>query len=128
MSASPVWCVVPGAALLGIPEYRVIATQPALEDGMVTGRLGAPLPAFEGKVSALVAQARRGPHFVAGNTEYDFALLESARALALLVNPPDGNPWLGRKNGDRWLVQRFPEPVAELTKAKKKKRTARKGS
>lgn len=126
VSASPIWCVVPGAALLGIPEDRVIATQPGLEDGRVTGRLGAPLPAFEGKVSSLVAQAHRGPHFAAGNTEYDFALLESARALALLVNPPAGNPWLGRKNGDKWLVQRFPEPVAELTKAKKKRAT-RKG-
>jgi phosphoserine phosphatase len=110
VSASPVWCVIPGAKLLGIPPHRVIAAQPHVEGGMVQGKLGARLPAFEHKVSALVERAHRGPHFAAGNSEYDFALLESARALALLVNPPAGDPWLQRKNGNAWLVQKLAAP------------------
>jgi len=128
VSASPIWCVVPGAALLGIPGHRVIATQPSVVDGMVMGTLGAPLPAFDGKVTSLLARAHRGAHFAAGNTEYDFALLESARVLALLVNPPAGDAWLTRKNGDKWLVQRFEEPVVEAEKAAKKKRASKRGT
>lgn len=128
VSASPIWCVVPGAALLGIPANRVIATQPGLADGIVTGALGAPLPVFEGKVSALVAGAHRGPHFAAGNTEYDFALLESARVLALLVNPPAGNAWLTRKNGDKWLVQTLADPAGEGEQGGKTKRAPSKGT
>lgn len=116
VSASPVWCVVPGAKLLGIPPQRVIAAQPHVESDIVQGKLGAPLPAFESKVSALVAHAHRGPHFAAGNSEYDFALLESARALALLVNPPAGDLWLQRKNGNAWLVQQLAAPVSRRTK------------
>lgn len=113
VSASPAWCVLPGARLLGIPADRVIAAQPLVVEGVVQGTLGAPLPAFEAKVSALVALAHRGPHFAAGNSEYDFALLESARALALLVNPPAGDAWLQRKNGEAWLIQRFTDHAKE---------------
>lgn len=112
VSASPCWCVVPGAALLGVPQNRVIAARPALgANGVVGSALAAPLPAFENKVTQLLAAARRGPHLAAGNSEYDFALLESARALALLVNPPAGEAWRTRKNGASWLVQALSMPV-----------------
>ena len=115
VSASPAWCVVPGAALLGVPEERVIAARPELDGGIVQGTLGQPLPAFERKVEALLARTRRAPHLAAGNSEYDFALLESARVLALLVDPPEGEAWLSRKNGPSWLVQRFAGAAAGAT-------------
>ena len=113
VSASPSWCVVPGAALLGIPQARVIAARPALgSSGLVQGTLAAPMPTFDEKVTQLVAAARRGPHLAAGNSEYDYALLESARAISLLVNPPADGGWRSRKNGASWLVQTFEAPVA----------------
>lgn len=107
VSASPTWCVVPGAALLGIPADHVIATRAAVEEGIVQPRLAERMPAFEGKAEAILAAAGRAPHLAAGNSEYDYALLESARALALLVDPPDGFGWLTRRNGPSWLVQRL---------------------
>jgi phosphoserine phosphatase len=107
VSGSPAWCVVPGAALVGIPENRVIAAIPALEGGRISDRMGAPLPTLETKVDAIVASAGRPPHFAAGNSTYDYAMLESARAVALLIDPPTDNGWHARKNGPAWLVQRW---------------------
>ncbi|HVO30749.1 MAG TPA: HAD-IB family phosphatase [bacterium] len=117
VSASPAWCVIPGAALLGVPESRVIAALPSVDDaGKVGATLRAPLPMQETKVEAIVARAGRPPHFAAGNSAYDYALLESARAMALLIDPPADNGWLTRRNGAAWLVQRFvsraPAPVS----------------
>lgn len=108
VSGSPLWCVAPGAALLGIPRERVIAAVPAVDgDGLVTDRLASPLPTQEAKVEALLAAAGRPPHFAAGNTEYDYPMLESARVLSLLIDPPEGDGWHSRKNGPAWLVQRW---------------------
>lgn len=108
VSASPAWCVIPGAALFGIPESRVIAALPGVDDaGKVTATLRAPLPMQETKVEELVARAGRPPHLAAGNSAYDYALLESARAMALIIDPPADNGWMQRRNGAAWLVQRF---------------------
>lgn len=108
VSGSPSWVVIPGAELLGIPQERVIAGVPKVENGIVQESLARPLPIQETKVETLVALAGRPPHFAAGNSEYDFPLLESARTLALVINPP-GEKHLERKNGSSWLVQRWPD-------------------
>ena len=108
VSGSPAWCVIPGAALLGIPASRVIAAIPALDaEGRVTGRMGAPLPTQETKVVEILARAGRAPHLAAGNSEYDYPMLESARAMALLIDPPLSESWKSRPRGEAWLVQRW---------------------
>lgn len=108
VSGSPAWCVIPGAALLGVPPERVIAGEAAIDEaGLVLDRLRAPLTIQETKVSALLARAGRPPHFAAGNSAYDYDLVESARAVSLLVNPPEGETWRSRRNGESWLIQRW---------------------
>lgn len=128
VSASPSWVVVPGAALLGIPAERVIATRAAVEGGVVQPRLAEAMPAFDRKAEAIVAAAGRAPHFAAGNSEYDFALLESARVLALLVDPPEGFGWLTRKNGPAWLVQKLEKAAPAVASPGAVSAAARKGS
>ena len=135
VSASPTWCVIPGAGLLGIPPHRVIATKPLVEGGVVRAALAEPMPAFARKAEALIAAAGRAPHFAAGNSEYDFALLESARVLSLLVDPPSGFDWFTKRNGPAWLVQKFgatsvpaERPAAAAAAKRKTSRKARKGS
>lgn len=108
VSGSPTWCVIPGAALLGVPPERVIAGEVAINAaGLVTEAMRAPLTIQETKVSALLARAGRPPHFAAGNSAYDYDLVESARAVSLLVNPPEGETWKSRRGGDSWLIQRW---------------------
>ncbi len=107
VSGSPSWVVIPGAEMLGIPQDHVIAGMPKVEGGVIQDALASPLPLQETKVELLVARAGRPPHFAAGNSEYDFPLLESARTLALAINPP-GTKHLERKNGANWIVQRWP--------------------
>lgn len=108
VSGSPTWCVIPCAALLGVPPERVIAGEAAVDEaGRVTDALRAPLTIQETKVSALLARAGRPPHFAAGNSTYDYDLIESARAVSLLVNPPDDDSWRSRRNGESWLIQRW---------------------
>lgn len=106
VSGSPAWCVVPGAALLGVPPERVIAGRPELSGGIVQDRIAGELPIHDSKVKALIAAAGRAPHLAAGNSEYDYPLLESARVLSLLINPATDS-WTARKGGDAWLVQRW---------------------
>lgn len=108
VSGSPAWCVIPGAALLGIPESQVIAAIPALDaEGRIKAAMGAPLPTQETKVEAIVARAGRAPHLAAGNSAYDFALLKSARVMALLIDPPHDEAWKKIDGGATWLVQRW---------------------
>ena len=108
VSASPAWTVIPGAKLLGIEAKHVIAAIPKLDaDGRVTGEMGAPLPTQERKPEALLAAAGRAPHLAVGNSTYDYPLLDSARALALLINPPADEGWKSRARGESWLVQRW---------------------
>lgn len=111
VSGSPAWCVIPGAAMLGIPETRVIAAIPALDsEGRVTAKMGAPLPTLETKVEAILRQAGRAPHLAAGNSEYDYPMLECSRVMSLLIDPPHSESWKKRPRGDAWLVQRWSLP------------------
>lgn len=109
VSASPAWCVLPVASLLEIPEARVIAALPRTdaEGRVLADGVRGELPMGETKVRALVAAAGRPPHFAAGNSSWDYDLLESARVMAMLVNPPDDGGWRERRNAGNWLVQRF---------------------
>ena len=116
VSGSPAWCVIPGAALLGIPESRVIAAVPALDaEGRVTAKMGAPLPTLETKVEEILKRAGRAPHLAAGNSEYDYPMLECARVMSLLIDPPHSESWKKRPRGESWLVQRWAAPAETMS-------------
>ncbi len=107
VSGSPAWCVAAGARLLEIGPERVLAAEAKVEGGRIAADLAAPLPTLETKVEAFRSAVGSAPHFAAGNSHYDYDLLESSTELALLVNPPPGEGWLRRRNGRDWLVQRW---------------------
>lgn len=106
-SGSPEWLIMPGAARLGIPASRVLASRP----GLALGRFVAePVVVTAGPGKAEAIRKHIGPRlrFSAGDSMSDFEML-SMSDHALVMAPPDddgrrgGLPERGRTNG--WWVQ-----------------------
>lgn len=106
-SGSPNWLVEPGAAHMGVDRARVLASQPAIVDGI----LGAdPLVVTVGKGKAEIITRRVGPSltFAGGDSMSDFEMLLLAKT-RLVMAPPDPERRLGGLATEAlrrgWLVQ-----------------------
>lgn len=120
VTGSPRVLVEEALRLLGLPlgspgqgaaSFLVLGTDLEARDGTYTDRMREPITWDEGKVRA-VEQATGGPPAVAlGDTLGDLHLLESARALRVLVHP---RPGLLARFADRdggWCSLRCPTTV-----------------
>jgi phosphatidylglycerophosphatase C len=85
VSASPVWPVIAGAEILGLPPARVLGVRCEIRDGLLTGEAIEPVPTLHGKVRVLAAQGVR-PLIAAGNSVLDIPMLEAAEH-AFVVAP-----------------------------------------
>jgi phosphatidylglycerophosphatase C len=90
-SASPVWAVMPGGAVLDIPPERVIGVASRIDDqGALTREIDAPVCCGPGKVSWLRRHlGPERPALAVGNGELDLEMLLHADE-ALVVAPLDG--------------------------------------
>ena len=105
-SASPIWVVEAGAALLGIPKERCLGARCAVEAGVVTDRLEGPLPAGDGKVTWLERKGVR-PVLAVGNGELDEPMLRFAEHAIVVAPHGDEGNGLVRAAVDRgWPIQR----------------------
>jgi len=87
VTASIKWAVEPGAALLGIPQEKVIGVQTKIENGIVTEHQDGIITYRPGKVEALLQHTQgQYPFFASGNSTGDDNLLASATHLALAVS------------------------------------------
>jgi phosphoserine phosphatase len=104
VSASPVWPVIAGAELLGIPPDRVIGARCEIAEGRLTRRVSLPIPTLEGKVTRLVEAGIR-PALAGGNSVLDIPLLEAAdRAFVVVPHGEAGEiARVARQRG--WPVQ-----------------------
>ncbi|MGB8645923.1 MAG: haloacid dehalogenase-like hydrolase [Anaerolineae bacterium] len=116
ISASPQWVVEPFAELYGIPANRVVALRRALVDGRMTRAVEPPVSFSDGKLDAyrMFVDAHRPPWFAAGDSVYDWKLLEWAEGGRLLVEPTHPRlrtyaQWQ-KSLGAPWLVQEFCAP------------------
>jgi phosphoserine phosphatase len=90
VSASPIAIVAAGAAIAGIDRKRVLAMNPATNDGHIAPRLDGPIVYGEGKLEALRTARPTSPILGAfGDSTYDAALLRAAR-VPVAVYPSKG--------------------------------------
>ncbi len=114
-SGSPDWLVLPGATRLGVPAERVLASRPAIRDG-IFGAEPIVVTAGPGKAEAVRKHVGTQLHFAAGDSMSDFPMLEMAHHRLVLAPPdPDGRlGGLADKARDRgWWVQPISERVGE---------------
>ncbi len=106
-SGSPEWLVLPGAARLGVPRERVLASRPEVRDGRF-GPEPLVVTAGPGKAEAVRRHIGESLYFAAGDSMSDFEMLTMARH-RLVLAPPDLDGRLGgladeaRRRG--WWVQ-----------------------
>jgi phosphoserine phosphatase len=90
VTASITWAVEPAAELFGLSKDCVLGVQTKIKNGLVTDERDGVITYREGKSEALLAKTGgRPPLFVAGNTEGDLFLLESAARLRLVIASAD---------------------------------------
>ncbi|MBX7100453.1 MAG: haloacid dehalogenase-like hydrolase [Myxococcaceae bacterium] len=105
-SASPIWVVEAGAALLGIPKARCLGARCAVDAGVVTARLEGPVPAGDGKVTWLERRGLR-PALAVGNGELDEPMLRFAeRAIVVAPHGDEGNGLVRAAVSKGWPIQR----------------------
>lgn len=108
VSSTNEWMIRAGMRYFDIPEDRILAAAVEVHDGIVTNRLTR-VPSGEGKPRALRA-AISGPVDAAfGNSKWDIAMLEIARA-PFAVNPNPDLDRVARQNG--WRIY-FPDSLAD---------------
>lgn len=80
VSASPVWIVRAGAALLGLSPDRAIAMQPAVRDGAIEPRIEGPICYGDGKLTNIRATLPDATLLGAfGDSAWDAAMLRASR-------------------------------------------------
>ncbi|MBM3267512.1 MAG: HAD-IB family phosphatase [Candidatus Sericytochromatia bacterium] len=106
-SGSPDWLVQPGAARLGIPPGRVLASRPGIRDGVFEAE-PVVVTAGPGKAEAVARHVGPRLHFAAGDSMSDFPMLEMADH-RLVLAPPDPDGRLGgladKARARGWWVQ-----------------------
>ncbi len=113
ISASAQWVVEAAAELYGIPPSRVVAMRREVVDGRITPAILPPVSFSDGKLDAyqMFVSRTRPPPFAAGDSLYDWKILEWAEEAHLLVEPApeplrEFALWL-KSEGETWLLQRF---------------------
>lgn len=107
VSSSNEWVIRAGMKQFGIPEDRILAAKPVLENGVVTDRL-VRMPSGPGKVRALREVVGKGVDAAFGNSRWDTEMLAMARH-AFAINPNADLEATARKNG--WEIY-FPDGTA----------------
>lgn len=105
-SASPVWVVRAGGALVGIPPERCLGVGCRVDGGVITAEVLAPVTAGDGKVQRLNALGL-APALAVGNGDLDLPMLAMA-AEAIVVAPwnDPGNHLVQEASRRHWPVQR----------------------
>jgi phosphoserine phosphatase len=113
ISASAQWLVEVAAEWYGIPPSRVVGMRRQIVDGRISGTVLPPISFSDGKLDAYqtFVNRTRPPTFAAGDSLYDWKLLEWADEARLLVEPVpdklrDFAHWR-RSEGETWLFQLF---------------------
>ena len=89
VSASPVWIVRLGAALLGVPADHVLAMTPAVTSGVVEPRIVPPITYGDGKLAAIQKVEPDDILLGAfGDSPYDAAMLRAARVPVAVTPGP----------------------------------------
>jgi phosphatidylglycerophosphatase C len=89
VSASPLHVVTSAARLLGIPEARVIAVEPAAEHGRVVADVRRPIPYDKGKAHLLGLRTSGAPVLAAfGDNAFDVPMLAMAQ-MPFAVRPKE---------------------------------------
>ncbi len=113
ISASAQWVVEVAAELYGIPASRVVAMRREVIDGRITPAILPPVSFSDGKLDAyqMFVSRTHPPTFAAGDSLYDWKILEWAEQARLLVEPvpsPLREFALWRQStGETWLLQQF---------------------
>lgn len=89
VSASPIWIIRAGAALLGLPVARGIAMAPAVRGGVIQPRIEGPICYGDGKLAKIRA-TRPGAVLLGafGDSAWDAAMLRAAR-VPVAVSPSE---------------------------------------
>jgi phosphoserine phosphatase len=106
VSSSNEWVIRAGMSSFGIPEGRILAAKPVLEDGLVADRL-VRIPSGPGKVEALRQLVRKDVDAAFGNSRWDTEMLAMARH-AFAINPNADLEATARERG--WFVYIPEEP------------------
>ncbi|MBI2066410.1 MAG: haloacid dehalogenase-like hydrolase [Deltaproteobacteria bacterium] len=104
VSASARWIIQKVLEQLKLPVDNFIGMAVEVRNGILTSDPVHPQPMGPGKLEAILKQIGRIPNFVAGDSPSDFAMMESATEISLLID--SGNPETrshAEKNG--WLIQ-----------------------
>jgi phosphoserine phosphatase len=113
VSSTNQWVIEAGAALIGIPADRVLATAAGIVDGLITDRLER-VPNGPGKRTALQAAAGAAPDAAFGNSRWDVEILAYARQ-AYAVHPTSE---LARIASERGWPSLYPQlPVLETVQS-----------
>ena len=104
VSSSNEWVIRAGIDSFGIPEDRILAAKPVLENGIVTDRL-VRVPSGPGKATALREIVRKNMDAAFGNSRWDTEMLELSRN-AFAINPNADLQTTARDRG--WTIY-FPD-------------------
>lgn len=100
VSSSNQWIIQSAMKSFGIPDDRILATQAAVENGVIADRL-IRIPSGPGKVEAIEAAVKRPPDCAFGNAIWDREMLTLARH-AFAINPNANLKEIALANG--WTV------------------------
>jgi HAD superfamily phosphoserine phosphatase-like hydrolase len=104
VSSSNEWVIRVGMKEFGIPEDRILATKPVLQNGMVTDRL-VRIPSGPGKAAALREVVKKPVDAAFGNSRWDTEMLALARH-PYAINPNADLEATARERG--WTIY-FPD-------------------
>lgn len=114
VSASNQWIVEAAAPVLGVPVNQVVGIRLAVNAGLLSDKVIAPVTYRQGKVTAIDTYIGQQPVLVAGDSMTDYEMLQYARELALVINPK--NKGAAAENiaqlaqQHQWHIQRWEKP------------------
>jgi phosphoserine phosphatase len=114
VSSTNKWVICEGVRALGIPEEKVLATEVAVKNGLITTDI-VDVPTDDGKAIALRRVGLPRPDAVFGNSIHDLAMLEIA-AQPFPINPSPALLEAAVRNGWRYYrPQAAPTALGDIT-------------
>jgi HAD superfamily phosphoserine phosphatase-like hydrolase len=104
VSSSNEWVIRAGMRQFGVPESRILATKPELDNGIITNRL-IRVPTGAGKPKALCEAVKKEIDAAFGNSRWDTEMLAMSKH-AFAINPNPDLESAARQRG--WRIY-FPE-------------------